>query len=325
MGKNLELRWDPILREWIIVSGKRKDRPTLDVVRCPFCPGSAEVPSTDWRLLVLQNRYPALSPDPGSPDVKSDGFYSRRKAKGVCEVVLYTPRHDTTLAKLDTAHIKDLIDLWTERYRELGRLDYVDYVFIFENKGREIGVTLDHPHGQIYAFPFIPPIIRRELTSSRLYMRKANECLFCSIIEKEKSDGSRIVCENDNFACFLPFFARWPYGVHLYPKRHVQSLLDLSAREQFGLANILKDILTKFDNLFGFSFPYMMVFHQKPTDGRDYHYYHFHIEFYPPYRERDKLKFFASVETGAGTITYDYSPEDKAKELREAVGYEKNL
>ena len=325
MERKLELRWDPILREWIIVSGKRKERPVLEVVRCPFCPRSEEVPSADWRVLALPNKYPALSPDPGPPDVKCDDFYRCRRAKGFCEVVVYTPRHDVTLAQLDTVHIKDLIDLWTERYRELGNVDYVDYVFIFENKGREIGVTLDHPHGQIYAFPFIPPIIKRELTSSRLYMRKANKCLFCSIIEKERSDGTRIVCENKNFICFLPFFTRWPYGVHLYPKKHVQSLLDLAEHERFELASILKEILTKFDNLFNFSFPYMMVLHQKPTDGRDYPHYHFHIEFYPPYREKNKLKFFASVESGAGTITYDCSPEDKAKELREAPGYKKNL
>ncbi|MBS7649351.1 galactose-1-phosphate uridylyltransferase, partial [Candidatus Bathyarchaeota archaeon] len=111
-----------------------------------------------------------------------------------------------------------------------------------------------------------------------------------------------------------------PYGVHIYPKRHIQSLLELYEDERKAFAEILKEILTKFDNLFGFSFPYMMVFHQKPTDGKAYPHYHFHIEFYPPYRDRDKLKFFASVESGAGTTTYDYSPEDKAKQLREAKG-----
>jgi len=317
----LELRWDPILREWIIVSGVRKKRPVLEPGRCPFCPGSEEVPSTDWKVLTLPNRFPSLHPNPPPPDIECDDFYRCRRAKGFCEVVLYTPKHNASLANLDVAHIKVLVDLLAERYRELGSKRFVKYVLIFENKGREIGVTLDHPHGQIYAFPFIPPLIKRELASSRLYMRKANQCLFCKVIEKEKSNGSRIVCENDDFICFIPFFARWPYGVHLYPKRHVQSLLDLQDGERLTLASILKDILNKFDNLFGFSFPYMMVFHQKPTDGKDYSYYHFHIEFYTPYRERDKLKFYASVENGARTITYDYRPEDKAKELKESPGY----
>jgi len=278
------------------------------------------MPKTPWSVLALPNRFPALVPDPPPPDVGGDKLYRCKPARGVCEVVLYTPQHNTTLTNLGVRHIKLLIDLWTERYRELGGRDYVKYVFIFENKGREIGVTLDHPHGQIYAFPFIPPRIKRELSSSRQYWKRTGKCLFCRIMDKERRNGSRIICENDHFICFLPFFARWPYGVHIYPKRHTQSLLDLSDEEQLAFAQILKVVLAKFDNLFTMSFPYMMVLHQKPTDGKDYPYYHFHVEFYPPYREKGKLKFFASVETGAGTVTFDYRPEDKAEELRRSPG-----
>ena len=315
----MELRWDPVLREWVIVAGQREKRPLLPERFCPFCPGSAEVPSDEWDVLSLPNKYPALMPEPPLPDVKGDRFYRCEPAKGICEVVLYTPKHDTTLAALSVSHIERLVKLWAERYQELGRKAYVKYVFIFENKGREIGVSLDHPHGQIYAFPFIPPIIRKELDSSREHMKRTGKCLFCRIIEKEKQEDSRMVCENDDFVCFLPFFARWPYGVHIYPKRHVQSLPELSRSERLSFAKILKETLIRFDNLFGFSFPYMMVFHQKPTDGRDYSYCHFHVEFYPPYRDRDRLKFFASVESGAGTITYDYKPEEKARQLRETL------
>jgi UDPglucose--hexose-1-phosphate uridylyltransferase len=129
----------------------------------------------------------------------------------------------------------------------------------------------------------------------------------------------RIVSENENFLCFLPFFSHWPYGVHVYPKRHVQALTDLTRQEKKGFARILKDVLTKFDGLFNMSFPYMMILHQRPTDGKLYDHYHFHVEFYPPYREKDKIKYFASVENGAGTTTFDYSPEGKAKELRESI------
>ncbi|RLI02835.1 galactose-1-phosphate uridylyltransferase, partial [Candidatus Bathyarchaeota archaeon] len=215
-------------------------------------------------------------------------------------------------------NIKAVIDLWTERFIELGSRDYIKYVFIFENKGRIIGVTLDHPHGQLYAFPFIPPIIQRELTSSRRYWRRTGNCLFCRVIEKERKDMTRIVCENEDFVCFLPFFAHWPYGVQIYPKRHVGALPELSEKEKTMFASILKKVLRKFDNLFEMSFPYMMVLHQRPTDGKGYPYYHFHVEFYPPYREKNKIKYFASVETGAGTVTFDYTPEMKAKELRES-------
>ena len=314
----MELRWDPIMSQWIIVSGKRGKRPLLPEGYCPFCPGSEEIPEGDWTVLSLPNKFPALQPEPPPPSVKSDRLYRSRPAKGVCEIIIYTPKHDATLADLSVKNIKAVIDLWTERFIELGSRDYIKYVFIFENKGRIIGVTLDHPHGQLYAFPFIPPIIQRELTSSRRYWRRTGNCLFCRVIEKERRDMTRIVCENEDFVCFLPFFAHWPYGVQIYPKRHVGALPELSEKEKTMFAFILKKVLRKFDNLFEMSFPYMMVLHQRPTDGKGYPYYHFHVEFYPPYREKNKIKYFASVETGAGTVTFDYTPEMKAKELRES-------
>jgi len=316
----MELRWDPVLREWIIVSGEREKRPLLPKEFCPFCPGSDETPKAGWKVLSLANRFPALLADPPLPDVQSGRSYRSKPSRGVCEVVIYTPEHDTSLAKLDAEHIRLVIDLWAQRFKELGDRDYVKYVFIFENKGRVIGVTLDHPHGQIYAFPFIPPLIKRELSSCKDYWRRTGTCLLCRIIDKEKEDASRVVCENGDFICFLPFFAHWPYGVHIYPKRHLQAVTDLTEKERETFALILKEALTKFDNVFDMSFPYMMVLHQRPTDGGSYPYYHLHIEFYPPYREKDKIKHFASVETGAGTVTFDYRPESKAKELRESPG-----
>jgi len=315
----MELRWDPILSQWIIVSGKRGRRPLLPEGFCPFCPGSGEVPETGWTVLSLPNKFPALQPDAPPPDVGCDRLYRCRPSRGACEVIVYTPQHNVTLAGLSVENIKAIIDLWAQRYEELGGRDYVKYVFIFENKGRIIGVTLDHPHGQLYAFPFIPPLIKKELISSRRYWKRNGVCLFCRIIEKEKRDAIRIVCENKDFLCFLPFFAHWPYGVHIYPKRHVGALTDLTDGEKRMFASILKNILKRFDNLFHMSFPYMMVLHQRPTDGKAYPYYHFHVEFYPPYREKDKVKYFASVETGAGTVTFDYTPEMKARELRESL------
>lgn len=313
----MEIRWDPILAQWIIVAGKRGKRPLLPEGYCPFCPGSEEVPEKGWTVLSLPNRFPALRPDAPPPDIKYDRLYRCKPAKGVCEVIVYTPQHNASLADLSIENIKAVIDLWTSRFKELGSLDYVKYVFIFENKGRIIGVTLDHPHGQLYAFPFIPTLIRRELASSKQYWRRTGTCLFCTIIRKEQKDEVRVVCENEDFICFLPFFAHWPYGVHIYPKRHREALTDLTETEKVSFAAILKKVLLKFDNLFNMSFPYMMVLHQRPTDGKPYPYYHFHVEFYPPYREKNKIKYFASVETGSGTVTFDYTPEMKAKELRE--------
>lgn len=316
----VELRWHPVLSEWIIVSSERKNRPLLPEQYCPFCPGNEEIPKNGWNILSLPNKFPTLLVNPPLSDVQDDGFYRSRPSKGSCEVLIYTPEHNTSLAQLDGDHIRLIVDQWTRRFNQLGKQNYVKYVFIFENKGRVIGVTLDHPHGQIYAFPFIPSLLQRELQSSQHYFKMKDNCLFCQIITKEQHDVIRIICENEDFICFLPFFAQWPYGVHIYPKRHVQALTDLTVNERETFAIILKEVLTKFDNLFEESFPYMMVFHQRPTDGRQYPYYHFHVEFYPPYREKNKLKYFASVETGSGTVTYDYIPEHKAKELRESPG-----
>ena len=313
----MELRWDPIQHEWIVVSGTRKDRPVTHQV-CPFCPGAVEVTEASWEVLSLPNKFPALLTDPPAPDINPKDLYRSKPAKGMCEVVVYTPDHDASLANLSLEHIQSVIELWTARFKDLGGRNYVKYVFIFENKGREIGTTLDHPHGQIYAFPFIPPLIKKELSSSRRYWRQHATCLFCKIIEKERKDQLRLVHENKAFISFLPFFAHWPYGLHVYPKRHIQALTDLTEREQQSFAEALKEVLTKFESLFDTRFPYMMVLHQRPCDEKSYPYYHLHVEFYPPYREKGKIKHFASVETGAGVVTFDYSPETKAKELREA-------
>jgi len=285
---------------------------------CPFCPGAEEVPQTGWRVLSIPNKFPSLVSDAPEPEVRGDRLYRTRRAQGACEIVVYTPEHNVSLTELGVDHIEALVELWTERFKALGSREDVSYVLIFENKGREVGVTLDHPHGQIYAFPFIPPRIEKELSSSRGYWKRRGSCLFCHILGKELAEGVRLIAENESFVAFLPFFARLPYGVHIYSRRHLQTLLDFTAEERRGFASILETVLEKFDRMFGGSFPYMMVFHQAPTDGRPYPYYHFHVEFYPPYREKGKVKFFASVETGAGTVTFDYRPEDKAKELRDA-------
>ncbi len=314
-----ELRWNPILQEWVIVASHRTKRPLLpDKYHCPFCPGSPELEGKGkWQALHLPNKFPALMLDPPKPDIDAEDFYQVKPATGVCEVLLYTPNHNTELHQLDLDHIGAIIEMWIDRYKELGSLKEINYVFIFENRGRAIGVTLDHPHGQLYAFSFIPRRILTELSSAKQYMEKRKNCLYCDIIEKELADGRRIVYDNHSFIAFLPFYATWPYGVHIYSRRHIQSLLDLSESEKKDLASILKIIRAKYDALFGFKLPYTMVFHQKPTDGQDYPYDHFHIEFYPIHRGENKTKFLAGVELGTATFINPTNPEEKAKELRE--------
>ncbi len=315
-----ELRWNPILQDWVIMAAHRTKRPLLPKTEdCPFCPGSSEVApfGENWKAIHLPNKFPALMLDPPRPDVESSEFYQVKPATGVCEVLLYTPSHDTVLHELDLRHIEAIVDMWIERYKELGAKEEIKYVFIFENRGHAIGVTLDHPHGQLYAFPFIPRRLQLELNSAKQYMDKRKSCLFCDILEKEKADGRRIVYDNISFTAFIPFYATWPYGVHIYSNRHLQSLADLSDKEKTDFASILKLIRAKYDALFGIKLPYTMVFHQAPTDGTDYPYDHFHVEFYPIHRGENKTKFLAGVELGTETFINPTNPEEKAKELRE--------
>ncbi len=320
-----ELRWHPLMGEWVATATHRQDRtykPPPDF--CPLCPTvpggfPMEVPAATYDIVSFENRFPSLRPDPPAPAVEGTELYPVRPAEGVCEVVLYSPRHNSTLADEPVEQIHKLVRVWTDRFEELGKLDFVDYVFIFENKGEAVGVTLHHPHGQIYAYPFIPPRVARELEMSLQYMQGKNRCLLCDIVGEEQRDGRRIVWQNDSFVAYVPFFARYPYEVHISSLRHCGALTDFDAREQRDLAAILKTVLVAFDGLFGVSFPYMMVMHQHPTDNQNYDHYHFHIEFYPPMRTLTKLKYLAGSETGAGMFINDTLAEDKAAELRAKV------
>jgi UDPglucose--hexose-1-phosphate uridylyltransferase len=192
----------------------------------------------------------------------------------------------------------------------------VRYVFVFENRGEEIGVTLSHPHGQIYAYPFIPPVLERELAAESKHMRKTKRCLYCDIIEGEKEEsGIRTVLRDDRFIAFVPPFARWPYEVHLAPINHRGGLADLDAEDDESFARTLKELLQKYDRLFNKPLPYVMAMHQRPP-GRAARHHHFHVEFYPPNRTRDKLKYLAGSELGAGAFILDALAEETAAELR---------
>jgi UDPglucose--hexose-1-phosphate uridylyltransferase len=320
-----ELRWNPLLGEWTATATHRQGRtflPPSDF--CPLCPTRpggfpTEVPEPTYDIVTFENQFPSLLLHPPEPAVAGTELYPVRPSTGVCEVLVYSPVHTTTLAAAPVEQIDKLVRVWTDRFSELGSLDEVDYVFIFENKGEAIGVTLHHPHGQIYAYPFVPPRITRELEQSRAHQERTGRCLLCDIRDAELNDGRRIVARNEAFMAYIPFFARWPYEVHISSVRHLQSLTDLSRAEQRHLAAILKMVTAAFDKLFDLSFPYMMVMHQRPSDGAAYDYYHFHIEFYPPLRTASKLKYLAGSETGAGLFINDTLAEEKAGELRRHV------
>lgn len=318
----LELRWNPILKKWVIIATHRQNRtykPPKDY--CPLCPTkkgglSTEVPAKDYDIVVFENKFPSLKEE--LPKITGTGskFFKYGKAQGICEVVLFTSDHDGIMSEKPLSRYVKLVKVWRDRYQELGDKDFIDYVFIFENKGEEVGVTLHHPHGQIYAFPFIPPIIEQELNSSKEYLKKEGKCLFCKTLEEEKEDGRRIIVSNDSFIALVPFAAGYSYEVHIYTNKHLPSFNDFTEKEEIDLAAILKTLMMKFDHLFGFVLPYIMAIHQQPTNGTGKEYSHFHIEFYPPYRTKDKLKYLAGSELGVGAFSNDSLPEEKAQELR---------
>ena len=317
-----ELRWHPFLEEWVITATHRQERtflPPKDY--CPLCPTMpggfpTEVPRESYDIVVFENKFPSLRISPPQPTVAPTSISSVESAQGICEVVLYSPEHQGTLAQMPLSRIRNLIRVWQDRYYELGSKDFIKYVFIFENKGEAVGVTLHHPHGQIYAFPFVPPLIERELAASRRYFQKNGTCLFCECVGDELRNTSRVVFEGSRFIAFIPFFARYPYEVYLAPKAHLASMNDLTKEDIADLALVLKGLLVKYDSLFGFSFPYIMAVHQAPTDGSEHEYSHLHFEFYPPHRSAGKLKYLAGCESGAGSFINDTLAEEKAAELR---------
>ncbi|CAN5860730.1 galactose-1-phosphate uridylyltransferase [soil metagenome] len=318
-----ELRWNPLLGEWVITATHRQDRtflPPRDF--CPLCPaGRSEAPTeferTRYEVAVFENRFPSLRREPEEPAVEGSHITPVRPSAGACEVVVYTPQHDATAADLNDAQLERLIAVWARRTLELGARPEVDYVFVFENKGESIGVTLNHPHGQIYGYPYIPTLIEREVAGARYHLQARASCLWCDLLRQELADGRRIVAHNQSWVAGVPFFARWPYELHLLPRRHIGWLHELDDEQAAGLARLLKVVLLKYDRLFGFSLPYIMAIHQRPTDAGQHDGYHLHIEFYPPNRTESKLKYLAGSEAGAGAYINDTLPEETARQLRE--------
>ena len=321
-----QLRWDPTLGEWVAYATHRQDRTFLPPAEyCPLDPTKpggfpTEVPRESYDIVVFENKFPSFTPDAPEPEGEGNALTPAAAGRGVCEVVLYSDDHYSTLATMPEGRIRNLVEVWADRYEELGALPFVEYVFVFENKGEAIGDTLHHPHGQIYAYPFVPPRPKKELEAARNHREEKGTCLHCDLLSQELEDGRRVVVEGGHFVAFVPFYAHFPYEAHVYARRCAPSIADLDAAERRDLARVLKRLLVGYDELFGFSLPYMMVMHQAPTDGGDHDgVAHFHVEFYPPNRTADKLKYLAGSETGAGAYVVDVLPEATAGTLREAV------
>ncbi|WDL95663.1 galactose-1-phosphate uridylyltransferase [Alicyclobacillus sp. ALC3] len=314
-----ELRYNPLLRDWTMVSADRQRRPQTKSGECPFCPGSGKVPQA-YEVYAYDNDFPMLSGNPPEPDDVAFGPYSTQHAYGKCEVVLYSSDHDTSLSSLPTSRIRMLVDLWVERFRALSQDERHKYILIFENRGAEVGATISHPHGQIYAYPYIPLKLQQELHSCEQYYTVNQRCLLCDMGEEERRFGKRILVETEYFESYIPFFTDYPYGAFIASKAHRTNLLDFDEAERNDLAHMLKLVTGGMDRLFERPFPYMMVLHQAPVNGAAVDaFYHFHIEFYPPQYSKEKMKYAASSETGAWAPGNPVAVETSAPMLRTAI------
>lgn len=292
---------------------------------CPFCPGSGRVPD-DYDVCLYPNDFPAFSEgtEPFDPKAAND-LYGVTGARGACDVVLYNPKHTRRPSELTPEQWRKIVDLWAARTAELARLPDVRQVMAFENTGVAIGVTMPHPHGQIYAFPFIPPLIQREVDSAREYYQRNHRCLYCDLLNRERADKERVVAANDSFTAFVPFAARFPSEVQIYANRHLADLGTMTEGERTDLAALISVIRRKYDNLYDLSglepadsvLPLMMIVRLPPAKG-EHPYHHFHVEFFPLQRGQKKLKYLASVETAGGTYLADTRPEERAQALRKS-------
>ncbi len=314
-----ELRWHPFTKDWVMIASNRQNRPQMPKDWCPFCPGSGKVPD-DYEVYKYDNDFPALSQNPSEPDDVANDFFKVKPSYGKCEVILYSPGHTTTLPELSVDHITKLVDLWCERFDAIREDENIKYVFIFENRGNVVGVTMPHPHGQIYGYSFIPKKIELELDSAKEYHEEKGNCIFCDMLKEEKKFEKRIIFSNEHFTVFLPFFTEYPYGVYIFSNEHKNNISQFTPEERRSLASILRETVGMLDSLFDYNFPYMMCMHNAPVNTEEdvSDYYHFHIEFFPPMRSADKQKFNASSETGVWAHCNPTRPEDTAEELREA-------
>jgi len=327
-------RYNPLTDEWVLVSPQRTKRPWQGQVEkptleerpqhdpeCYLCPGNARasgVSNPDYTdTFVFRNDFSALLPDVPAAEASDHELLRSVSESGLCRVICFSPRHDLTLAEMEAGGIRKVVDLWTEQYEELGAMDAINHVQIFENKGAVMGCSNPHPHGQIWAQRSIPGEPAKELANMRSYLDERGTTLLGDYLEVELDRKERIVCDNEHFVALVPFWAVWPFEVMVLCRRTVASLSELSDAEKDSLSVILKHVTARYDNLFQCSFPYSAGLHQAPTDGEAHPECDLHMHFYPPLlRSATVRKFMVGYEMLADPQR-DITPESSAAQLRE--------
>lgn len=328
-----EQRWHPLLREWVVYSAHRQNRPwsgersasthsqqARHDPDCFLCPGNERVSGLRnphySGVHVFDNDRPSISPDAPVALARPPGLYRNKPATGLTRVLCYSPLHNATMAELDGGQVMNVVAQWQHQTRELAALSGITSVSIFENKGELCGMSNPHPHGQIYATNFMYKTVEQHLRAAAEHYDNTRNVLFADILKSELRDESRLVAQNDTMVAFVPYFARFSYEVYLAPRRTVAHITALSDAEASDLATLLHEVLIRFDNLWDMPFPYLMMLHQAPVDGSSCSLFHFHIALYPPLRAPGLRKFVAAHEIGGGNYLVDTMPEATAAELR---------
>ncbi|MDA8370051.1 MAG: galactose-1-phosphate uridylyltransferase [Nocardiopsaceae bacterium] len=325
-----ELRYDPLLGEWVALAAHRQNRTFLPPPdQCPLDPTRGgrhtEIPADDYDVVVFENRFPSLTAAPGTapaaPAAPADPAIMRRPGAGRCEVVCFTADHDTSFADLSPRRVRTVIEAWADRSAALAARPDIAHVYPFENRGVEIGVTLQHPHGQIYGYPFVPPRIARMQEAARAHRARTGGNLFDDVVADERKAGVRVVAEGEHWVAFVPAAARWPYEVRLFPLRRVPSLPMLDDAQRDELARIHLDLLRAFDALFDTPAPYISAWHQAPVDtsGTPDADFAAHLQLFTLRRAPGKLKYLAGSESGMAAWINDIAPEDAARRLRASL------
>jgi UDPglucose--hexose-1-phosphate uridylyltransferase len=326
-------RFNPLTREWVLVSPHRMERPWQGKLEraaypdqpaydpdCYLCPGNSRAggrrnppyPST----LVFDNDYPALLPDAPGAGMDERGLIVARPEAGICRVVCFSPRHDLTIARMSPAQLRAVVDVWVEQYRSLAAIAWIRHIQIFENRGELMGASNPHPHCQIWANASIPNEPATEQAALHAYRSEGGSCLLCDYLQLELEHGERLVCQNDAFAALVPFWAVWPFETLVLSKRHLHAIDQLSEPERDLLGDILRQLTIRYDNLFEIPFPYSMGFHQRPADGQPHPEWHLHAHYYPPLlRSATVRKFMVGYEMLASPQR-DITAEAAAERLR---------
>jgi UDPglucose--hexose-1-phosphate uridylyltransferase len=319
-----ELRYDPLVEEWVAVAAHRQGRTFLPPAdECPLCPSKpgrpSEIPADDYDVVVFENRFPSFSDRTAEPGEPVTPFTPVRPGTGRCEVVCFTADHDASFATLPTARARTVLDALADRTAELSALPGVEQVFCFENRGVEIGVTLHHPHGQIYAYPFLPPRTRAMLAAARRHAEATGgRSLYADVLAAERAAGLRVVAGNEHWTAYVPAAARWPFEVQVAPHRRVPDLPALSDAERDAFGHLYLDVLRRLDGLFDVPMPYVSAWHQAPVHaGRELGF--LHLQLFSIRRAPGKLKYLAGSESAMGVFINDVRPEQAAALLRDGV------